>query len=173
MSTTDVAAWWGAIVSTLAIVWDIIKWSRSGPCINVRASPNMIVIGGSPLLGDDKKYVSVEVINTGDQKTTITHMVVSYFSSLWTLLRGNADKDFFIATPALTAVSLPHGIAPGERWSGSLIQDQEIERLSRSGWLYVGVFHTSAKKAVLHRIVIPQKSAGLDRASERGASSVS
>ena len=31
MSATDIAAWWGAVIATLALVWNIFTWIRSGP----------------------------------------------------------------------------------------------------------------------------------------------
>jgi len=39
--------------------------------INITASPNMTTFGEIPDHPRDKKYISVEVTNTGAQKTTI------------------------------------------------------------------------------------------------------
>jgi len=38
MKITELAAWWGAIIATLVLLWDMYKWERSGPIINVSAS---------------------------------------------------------------------------------------------------------------------------------------
>ena len=31
MSATDVAAWWGGIVATLILAWDVYKWKKTRP----------------------------------------------------------------------------------------------------------------------------------------------
>ena len=48
MEITEIAAWWGAIIATLVLLWDMYKWERSGPIINVSASPNMQPFGKIP-----------------------------------------------------------------------------------------------------------------------------
>lgn len=157
MNATDVAAWWGAIAATVAIIWDVVKWSHGGPRINVQPAPNMVVMGGSPLLKDDNTYISVRVTNTGDQKTTITNLVGVYYDSFLKKALGKGAKHFIILNPALASAPLPFGIGPGEQWSGSVIQTQELEERSRNGFLYVGVGHTSSKEFALARVRIPIK----------------
>jgi len=44
MKITELAAWWGAIIATLMLLWDMYKWVRSGPIINVSVSPNYATI---------------------------------------------------------------------------------------------------------------------------------
>lgn len=81
MNITDFAAWWGAVIATLVLAWDIYKWKKSGPLIEVSASPNMQILGGMPDSLSGKTYVAVEVRNTGKGKTTVTHLVGYYYSS--------------------------------------------------------------------------------------------
>jgi len=45
MKVTDLANWWGAFIATLVLVWDMYKWKRSGPIINVSASPGIKTVG--------------------------------------------------------------------------------------------------------------------------------
>lgn len=156
MNATDFAAWWGAIAATLAIVWDVIKWSRGGPVIKVNANPNMVLTGSPSVRANKEKYIFVEVTNTGDQKTTITHFASYYYESYWSYLRGKADQSFAVVVPAM-GPGLPFGIAPGERWVGGMIQDAEIEGLSRTGRLCVGIYHSSANKPVLRRVIVHKK----------------
>jgi len=154
MKITDLAAWWGAIIATLVLLWDMYKWKRSGPIINVSALPNMQTVGKIPNHLEGKKYIAVEVTNTGDKKTTITHLVVFHYKSLFRKIRGKKDKSFFVATPALFPPSLPHMIEPGERWLGGVEQTSELEEMSKNGYLYCGVYHSSGKKPILQRVVI-------------------
>jgi len=76
---TNIAAWWGAVIATFVIIWDIYKWTHSGPIINVTASPNMQAVGNFSNRESDKDYISIIVTNTGNIKTTITHLVVFYY----------------------------------------------------------------------------------------------
>ncbi len=41
----EIVAWWGAIVATVVLVWDIYKWKTSGPKIRFVVCPGMIVVG--------------------------------------------------------------------------------------------------------------------------------
>jgi len=120
MKITDLVAWWGAIIATLVLVWDMYKWKRSGSIINVSASPNMHAFGNLPNSIKNKKYIKVEIVNIGDRKTTITHLVMFHYKSLFQKIRGKKDKSFFVATPALFPPPLPYLIEPGERWLGGL-----------------------------------------------------
>lgn len=38
---SDYAAWWGAVIATLALIWNIVIAARSGARVKVRVSPNM------------------------------------------------------------------------------------------------------------------------------------
>ena len=158
MTPTELAAWWGAIIATLVFAWDVYKWKRTGPVIKVSAAPNMETFGGIPDGLKDKTFIVVEVTNTGDRKTTLTHLVGFHYTSFFQKLRRKKNKSFFIANPALST-PLPHILAPGERWLGGIDQNPEVEKMSRNGYLFCGVYHSSGKKPVLERVVIPDENA--------------
>ena len=48
MEASEIAAWWGATIATLVLLWDIFKWKRAGPVVTISASPNMTIVGGVP-----------------------------------------------------------------------------------------------------------------------------
>ena len=102
----------------------------------------------------DKNYISVEVTNTGNQKTTITHLMSSHYKSLIFKLIKKTDKNYVVLTPAFLAPRLPHILEPGERWLGGIEQNDELEELSRNGLLYCGIHHSSSKNPVLQRVII-------------------
>lgn len=153
MKVTEIAAWWGAIIATLVFVWDVYKWNRSGPLINVSASPNMETFGDISDSLDDEIYIVVEVTNTGDRKTTITHLVIYYYKSMLRRFLKKTDKNFIVPNPALSH-HMPYVLEPGERWLGGIKQSQRHEEMSRNGYLYFGVYHSSGKKPALQRVVI-------------------
>jgi len=153
---TILAAWWGAIIATLILAWDIFKWKRSGPLVSVSASPNMQTVGGIPDALEDKTFLFVTATNTGNRQTTITHLVGLHYSSLLQRLRKKRNKAFFVASPAF-APRLPHILGPGEQWLGGIEQNAELEELSRNGFLYCGVYHSSSRRPVLQRVFIPEE----------------
>ena len=152
---TNIAAWWGAVIATFVIIWDIYKWKHSGSIINVTASPNMQTVGNFPTHESDKDYISITVTNTGNIKTTITLLVVFYYKYkpiLSKILKKKARK-FFAPTPSFSP-PLPHILEPGERWLGGIEQTNELEKLSRNGFLYCGIYHSNSKNPVTQRVII-------------------
>ena len=158
MNATNLAAWWGAVIATLVLAWDVYKWKRTGPIVNVSASPNMQTFGGVLDAFQDKTFVVVEVTNIGDRKTTLTHLVGFHYTSIFLWLIKKKNKAFIVANPALST-PLPHVLEPGERWLGGIEQNKELEEMSRNGYLYCGVYHSSGKKAVLQRVIVRNEDA--------------
>ena len=153
MKATDLAAWWGAIVASLILIWDIYKWKRCGPIVRVSATPNMRTYGNISDSQKDKTYVVVEVTNTGDRKTTITHLIGFHYKSFFQKILKKRNKAFVVAIPALSE-PLPYVLEPGERWLGGIDQNNKLEEISQNGFLYCGVYHSSGKRPVLERVII-------------------
>jgi hypothetical protein len=78
--------------------------------------------------------------------------------SIFQKLRRKEDESFIVANPAPSQPP-PHILGPGERWLGSIEQNEELEEMSRSGYLFCGVYHSSGKKPVLQRVVIKKSNA--------------
>jgi hypothetical protein len=157
MSVTDAAAWWGALTATLVLVWDIYKWKITGPIVNVSVSPNMKFHGDVPNPLRDETFVVVEVTNTGDRATTLTLLTAVHYRSVFRRFRRKSDGMLIIQDPPLTGPLL-HVLKPGQRWLGSIVQKEDIEQMSRDGYLYCGVHHSSGKKSVLQRVVLLEPS---------------
>lgn len=153
MTATELAAWWGAGIATLVLAWDIYKWRKSGENITLTATPNMQSYGAMPSEMDDKTYVVVVVTNTGDKKSTLTHLVGFQYNSYIGYLLNKSISSFFVTNAALVQ-PLPHALEPGEQWQGIIEQNSDLENMSRSGRFYCGVYHSNNKKPVLRRVVI-------------------
>jgi hypothetical protein len=156
MSASDIAAWWGAGIATLVLVWDIFKWKQTGPRLRLSVLPNMNVTGSVPNADPTKTYVLVEVVNIGDKKTELTYLVGLYYKSRLQRIRGKSDQNFAVINPAFST-KFPCFVVPGERWVGGIEQTQDLEEMSRTGFLYFGVFHSAGKKALTKRVVVSAK----------------
>ena len=152
---TNIAAWWGAVIATFVIIWDIYKWKHSGAIINVTASSNMQMGENFPPCESDKDYISIIVTNTGNIKTTITHLVIFYYKYnpiLSKILKKKART--FPEPDPFNSPLLPIMLVPGERWLCDIKRNDELEKLSRRGFLYCGIYHSSSKNPVMQRVVI-------------------
>lgn len=157
LTITAIAAWWGAVVATLVLVWDVYKWRKRGADIRVEANPNMQAVPALPGT-DDKSYIFVAAVNHGSQSTTITHLAGVYIPSLYHKLVRRGGRHFFVANPTF-GPALPHVLPPGERWTGGIDQDQLERDFHSKGRLYCGVLHSTSKKAVYKRVRLGRSAA--------------
>lgn len=149
MDVSQAAAWWGAVVATLVLVWDVYKWRKSRASVRVTASPNMQTLNQlEGRLGDDKN-ICVEVVNQGDRLTTITHLVIKHYKNLWERILNKPSTQGLILNPI---GEIPHELEPGKRWVGLIDQRDIEEKQGIGGFLYCGVAHTSSKKSVYVRV---------------------
>ena len=146
---SDYAAWWGAIIATLALIWNIVIAVRSGARIRVRVNPDMNVIPKQPITGD-KTYISVTAVNQGTSPATITHFCGYYTNSLWDRVRGKKQQ-FIINTHGSLGQTVPYVLAPGDEWS-SLADQENILKKAKDKLLYLGIIHNQKKKPVYKRV---------------------
>jgi hypothetical protein len=139
MTASDAAAWWGAVVATLVFVWELFKWTRSGPRLVVKATPNMIEVAGG--VAGEEPRVFVEAVNRGDTATVLTHLVgYVYAGRISQLLRRRAGA-FAVVTNGM-GPQLPFRLEPGARWTGGIDQADLRSKFGSKGYLRCGVADT-------------------------------
>ncbi|MFZ3136192.1 MAG: hypothetical protein WA126_02235 [Thermodesulfovibrionales bacterium] len=148
-SASDFAAWWGAIVATLAVIWNIVVAIRSGARVYVRATPEMQVFPRQPIT-EDNIYISVTAINRGNSSTTITHFCGYYTKSIWNRIRGKKQA-FIVNTDPSLGKTIPYVLRPGEEWS-SMANQKSIQEKCAGGLLYIGIIHNQRKRPVYKRV---------------------
>lgn len=153
MNTTDWLAIIGATTGCVALFWDVFKWANSGAKIKLKVTGNMILFGGLNEISKDQKNVSVEVVNSGDKKTTITHLSMTHYTSpLKAFFRMKADLNFAVPAPGYS--KLPHSLDVGDRWIGFISQTGDIEKLASEGYFYVGINHSTSNRFIRQRLII-------------------
>jgi len=158
MNATDTAAWWGAVIASFVFIWDIYKWKASGARLHVSAAPNMHYFDSIRGIDDNKTYVFVEASNVGDRNTTVTHLFCVYYASSWDcFFRRKITTQFIVPTPAF-AQPLPFLLSSGVRWTGALLQNDELEKMMTSGRFYCGVYHSGSKKPTRVRVSLKDAS---------------
>ncbi|TCT43652.1 hypothetical protein EDB29_101459 [Vibrio crassostreae] len=80
MDTSNIVAWWGAVVATLVLGWDVLKWLKSGAKIKTRLVLRVQYSDSEPirqaqtengLVSIYETYTHIEVINVGSVPTTV------------------------------------------------------------------------------------------------------
>ena len=146
-----IIAVYGAIVSTLVLIWDIYKWKNKGPKIEGRITSNMIGINAPEY--QDKKLTVVNITNTGDKPTTITNVSLKFFKSKIKKFFKKSDQLIFVATPSISH-PIPYVLNPGFEWKGIIIQNDDMTKMSKQGILQCSVHlsHTNNTKDFIVKI---------------------
>lgn len=149
LKPSELAAWYAACVSTAVFVWDIFKWLRGNAQIRVSVVGDMIEVraGARP-----ETFLHVEVVNVGGRKTTLTHLAIAQYDTVWSWLRRRSSWQGVVTDPL--PGRLPQELDVGGRWSGLIEQDAQIENGARNARLYVAVYHSVARKPTRARVVL-------------------
>jgi hypothetical protein len=83
----DPIAIYAAIIASVALGWQIFTWLRNGPRLRIRAFPNEVLLGRAHA-PDDRLHIVLNVVNVGNAETTLTHMLLICYPSLWHRLLG-------------------------------------------------------------------------------------
>ena len=79
MGGTEVVDWWGAVIATLVLLWDIVKWLNSVASLKTRIVLNSCYDDGEVKNREKKEhgetinyesYCHVEEVNTSSLPTT-------------------------------------------------------------------------------------------------------
>ncbi|RSZ47732.1 MULTISPECIES: hypothetical protein [unclassified Variovorax] len=163
---TDWIATYAAVVATAVFVWDIVKWRRAGPKLEMHTRGNMKFFGSPGV--DERLQLIANVSNVGDRATTLTNMTLEYFPSKtiaiaqallpnwfsWGRKRlFGGTKGFVVAAPNVIQ-PFPHTLEAGAVWIGTCPQDEELVRLSRDGCLYCVIASPHLPRGIRRRVII-------------------
>jgi hypothetical protein len=122
MLETNLVAWWGAVVATLVLLWDVAKWLKAGPVIRVRIQldtwyPDGKVIKVEKIEHGEMKelaeYCHIELVNVGKLPTTVMGIEGSHQAKSGRMKTSLSSQSF---TPHY-GKQLPYVLPPGEVWS--------------------------------------------------------
>ena len=133
-TATDCAAWVGAITGCVALGFEVWKYFREGPRIELWVARNMTAEELQPPAND---VLLVTATNTGDADTTITHGYIQQSSDFLGLFRkkwlGGTWRSVVIG-PRPRLLDYPAVVEPGKQWVG-IIPEQLINE-SCGSWKY-------------------------------------
>jgi hypothetical protein len=158
MIITTVAAWWGAAVATIVLVWDIVKWLKQGAKLYVNVSPQVTYPDAEVLskrtdelgntVSDLASYCHIEIANIGDRPTTILSIEATHVPTLRNGAQiGMSSSGFRFHNGA----SLPHKLGPGESL-GARLDMRAIDQMMSRGAPILILRAAHAKKPLEIRI---------------------
>lgn len=80
---------YAAVVATGVLLWDIIKWWRSGPRVQFKVRSNWEVVAMNPKPEKGWK-IYFEAVNNGDRPTTIKDFGVEIYKNRFSYIVGAA-----------------------------------------------------------------------------------
>jgi len=135
---TELAAWWGAIMATCLLAWEIYKHKSAGDGISVELQPQ-------------GRAICVRAANHGRGTVTIRSLGVKYYSSAWALMRNKCAREGIIAKPSITH-PLPYQLAPGDSWLGLIEQDDDMRRMAANAYLMCDLLLADRARPIRRRI---------------------
>lgn len=153
---TSIVAWWGAILSTIVLLWDIYKWKTSGPRLKIDITPNMQYFEQGTGRVDDKDYIVLNISNIGQRLTTITHVGMQFFESHLMKVLRKPKASFIVPTPN-QHFATPHKLDAGTTWMASIVQTDDLVEMTRKGILDCLVYYSQSNKPLRKRVIIAQR----------------
>jgi hypothetical protein len=162
LKTSELVAWYAAIVSTIVFLWDIYKWLRTEAKIRVSVTSNMVLAGGgvartrrSEDSATSQGNLCVEVVNVGGRKTTLTHLYICCYANLWMQIRNKPMWQGVVPDPVTGR--LPSELDVGGRWLGLIEQTEELENDAAKHRLCVGINSSTSRKPHLTLVSISRR----------------
>lgn len=145
----NAVAIYAAILSTFVFFWQVYVHFREGPRLQVRANPDMKYLEGRQF--SKETYIVVNVSNRGSADTTITHVVAFSYDNWWRRLRDRPSLTF-IVNHSSVAYPIPYVLEVGRMFTSMASQTVQLEELSRTTLLYIGVYHSFSEGPALFRL---------------------
>lgn len=156
-SWSILAAWWGALIATIVLLFDYYKWARSGPRIRCDSKYGwkMMVEG----VDDNNEYIIFSVTNTGNLPTTITKQAALYWPNRIKRYLCKSTTQFYIKGGLHGMGQIPMIIKPGEIWNGAARINDDIHSLMNEvGYLYLSLEFSHRRRPYLFKVTKGSKS---------------
>ena len=145
------AAWWGAFIATIVLLFELYKWARSGPILRCDTKYGWKITENGII--NEHEFIFFSVTNTGDRPTTIVNQGLLYWATLRDKFRKKPDLSWFTKGGLYGFGKVPSIIHPGEVWNGlGSINDGIKESINKGGYLYVSLLFSHRKRPYLFMV---------------------
>jgi len=155
ITDVDIVKWWGAIIATIALGWNIISYKLNAPKIVIRLTYPICFLDGRALTTTIENgntatelasYSLIEIINRGKAPTTISQIEASVTSKDKLNINVSTQNFQFHGE-----VNLPITLGVGEMISCRLESDT-IKSLEQHGTAFIKVHSSQSDKPTKTKI---------------------
>lgn len=148
---TVATAVYAAVVSTVVLVWDVVKWRISGPRLRVVVQTQLRLVGNGQL--DPVTYLGVRVTNYGDRPTTLLSLGALVYKNDWLAFIQRDRPDIGLIFPEGPGVPLlPLVLEPGQQWQG-LVNQETLVPMAQKKCVMVAIHHSHSAKPAIRRLM--------------------
>ena len=149
ITDVDIVKWWGAIIATIALGWNIISYKLNAPKIVIRLTYPICFLDSRVLSTKTENgnsstelvsYCLVEIINRGKYPTTIYKIEASVTSKDKSNIHISAQNFMFH-----NEVKLPISLGVGEMIS-CRVESDNIKLLAKHGAVFIKVYSSQSDK---------------------------
>ena len=151
MTASDYAAWYGAVVATALLIWDIVKWTKAGPQIKAEARAGWRTFGFEEEDGHDVTFV--KATNIGDRPTTITSWGLYWQPTGVSKHDKKQWKAFIIKGGLVGSGEIPKKLEPGDVWTGISKETDEFRHMLVNGKLFIALGFSHAEKETIVEVI--------------------
>jgi hypothetical protein len=166
MTPSDYAAWYAAIVATVVLIWDVVKWKSGGPQVKAEAFGGWKSYGISETEG--KALTLVKATNVGDRATTLTSWGMYWYPAGVSVKKKETRKAFIVKGGLAGLGQVPKKLEPGDVWSGVASEDDQYNEMLRTGQLFMVLGFSHTDEEVLVSVKKPANTA-VERDSPQAA----
>ncbi len=154
MASDGLISIYAAIVSTSALLLNFKNWFDSGVKLKLSLMDNAKMFGGGSSKKSPDGQIVLIVTNQGSAATTITHMVMLEFPSLFRRLRIRPERTAIVPSPQLPGYpsNIPGELAPAHQWFGMSNDPALTYPDARNGKFYLGIYSTNRDRPYLVKI---------------------
>lgn len=150
MDASDYAAWYGALIATTVLVWDVIKWKSAGPVIVGDAHAGWESYGIQQTEG--LALTTVRLTNNGGRPTTLVSWGMYWYPAGASLDDKKARHAFLVQGGLAGTGKVPCKIESGDVWNGLIKENEKFHRMQREGTLVFGFGFSHQVEEVLVKI---------------------
>ena len=154
MASDGLISIYAAIVSTTALLLNFKNWLDSGAKLKLTLMDNAKMFGGGASQKSPDGQIAIIVTNQGSAATTITHMVMLEFPTLFRRLRVRPARVAIVPSPQFPGYpsNIPGELAPAHQWFGMSNDPALVYPDARNGRFYLGIYATNRDRPYLVKI---------------------
>jgi hypothetical protein len=158
MAADGLLSIYAAIVSTSALLLNFKNWFDSGVKLKLSLMDNAKMFGGGASKSSPDGQIALIVTNQGTATTTITHMVMLEFPSLYRRLRMRPARAAMVPSPQVPGYpsNIPGELSPAKQWFGMSNDPALTYPEARNGNFYLGIYATNRDRPYLIKIPAPK-----------------